>query len=286
MATENKLGFGQTPVEPEFWFLKAPLYHSENYEFEDSRDVGFSSLRKNLLAVIFPEITIDVYCPNCERETVFVPKHRDIDWINEKDELIIRNGVSYTAFECGRRECRNGLFFVFLLHKGVLTKIGQYPSVADLVKPRIQRYRKVLTAEQLADWGRAVGLRAHGVGAGSYVYLRRIVEQLVEEARFAAAAGQDFDPDLYERSRWPERIKMLAKRLPDYLVAHSIVYGVLSKGVHELSEQKCTEHFDVMNTTIEIICEEKLAAIEREQKALAGSSALHKVLRSLEDEDD
>jgi len=139
---EYNLKFGQIPVEPEFWFIKAPLYHSEDYRFENCISHGFDDYRKNLLAVIFPIITIDVYCPNCERETVFVPAKRTNDWFHEGSESI-KYGVSHAHFQCSRGECRSDLFFVFLFGKGVLTKIGQFPSIADLIKPELQKYRKV-----------------------------------------------------------------------------------------------------------------------------------------------
>jgi len=88
----------------------------------------------------------------------------------------------------------------------------------------------------------------------------------------------------YKKARWPERIKLLSSLLPDYLVEHSAVYGVLSKGVHELTEEECTEYFDVIHTTIEIICEEKLAVIERSLKVEAGSKALQRVMSKLKNE--
>jgi hypothetical protein len=39
----------------------------------------------------------------------------------------------------------------------------------------------------------------------------------------------------------------------------------------------------VMHTSIEIICEEKLAELERQTKANAGAKALQKVLQSIGD---
>jgi hypothetical protein len=60
-----------------------------------------------------------------------------------------------------------------------------------LVSPELRKYSKVLTNDQLRDWQTAVGLKAHGVGAGSYVYLRRIIKALVMEAvDKAVTAGQ------------------------------------------------------------------------------------------------
>jgi len=276
----GKLGFGKTPVQPSFWFLEAGLYHSEDYKFEAYREHGFQTFRNNLLAVFFPKITIDVYCPVCQKETVFVPFKREIDWFQDRQEAVM-NGVQYSHFECSRQHCGSNLYFVFTLADGVVTKIGQFPSIADLLKPYLKKYARVLPSELLSDWQRAVGLRAHGVGAGSYVYLRRIIEAMVRDASEVAINAGHLVRDEFEKARWAERIKMLAGYLPQYLVENATVYSVLSRGVHELSETECNDYFDVMQTSIEIICEEKLAELERKTKATTGAKALQKVLQSL-----
>ena len=282
----KELKYGQVPVEPSFWFLEAALYHHEDYSFPDCEERGFRTLRSNLMAVIFPKITIDVYCPKCKRETVFNPVERKDDWLTLAGYPAIGNGINYSHFRCSRAECNANLYYVFHLSDGVLTKIGQYPSIADLLSLEIKKYKPVLGSDLISDWQRAIGLRAHGIGAGSYVYLRRIIEKMVNDAAELAINEGEVDEEAYSRSRWPEKIKMLSKYLPEYLVRNAKVYGVLSKGVHELSEEECSDYFDVVHTSIEIICEEKLAELERKKKASAGEKALQKVLQQIEEKQD
>ena len=113
--------------------------------------------------MIFPEITIDIYCPSCKRETVFNPEKREIDWVSYNENLpIVKNGVQYAHFRCSRRHCGSNLYFIFQIADGIITKIGQYPSIADLISPEIKKYRAVLDSNLISDWQRAVGLRAHG----------------------------------------------------------------------------------------------------------------------------
>ena len=281
----TKIAFGKSPVEPSFWFLDAGLYHSEDYKFEAHLEHGFGMFRKNLLAVIYPNITIDVYCPVCQKETVFTPAGREVDWFQGAGQEIVKNGVQYAHFKCSRQHCGSDLFFVFHLINGVLTKIGQLPSIADLLKPQLKKYARVLAPELLSDWQRAVGLRAHGIGAGSYVYLRRIIEAMVRDSSELAIKDGRVNREEFEKGRWSDRIKMLAGYLPQYLLDHASVYSVLSKGVHELSENECRDYFDVMHASIEIICDEKLSELERHAKAIAGDKALQKVLQSLAEKD-
>ena len=277
-----ELGFGDTPVEPIFWFKEASLYHQEDYFFEGANEYGFQTLRENLLAILLPKISIDCYCASCKRETVFVPADRELDWKNQDGQDVIKNGVQYAQFVCTRKTCSSWLFFVFLIESGSqVTKIGQYPSIADLVTPQIRKYSAVLDDGLVSDWQRAVGLRAHGIGAGSYVYLRRIIENLVKSAASSALSNGEFDKETYRDARWPERIRLLAAHLPDYLVENAQVYGVLSQGVHVLTEHECNAYFEVLHTSIEIICEQKLADKARASKAAAGAAALENVRRQL-----
>lgn len=77
-----------------------------------------------------------------------------------------------------------GIFSVSLYREhDLLMKVGQFPSkkacdfgVLDPV------FNRELDRPLRDELGAAVGLRAHGVGIGAYVYLRRIIEVLVEEA--------------------------------------------------------------------------------------------------------
>jgi len=277
---------GKPPVEPSFWFLKAPLYHSENYRnLKDGSRSSRLELHGNILPVIFPEITIDSYCPSCKRETVFNPTDKKTERsLVEKSRYI--EDIHYAHFYCSRKNCSSSLYFVFHINNsGILTKIGQFPSIADLISPEIRKYKAVLDSKLISDWQRAVGLRAHGIGAGSYVYLRRIIENMVNNASKIALKDGKIQEEEYSKSRWPEKIKMLSGYLPSYLVENATVYSVLSIGVHELSEEDCSDYFPVINTAIEIICEEKLADLERNKKAKSGTKALQKVLEKISEKD-
>ena len=48
----------------------------------------------------------------------------------------------------------------------------------DLIIPEIAKYKAVL-GTQYREFSKAIGLFAHGIGIGSFVYLRRIIENLV-----------------------------------------------------------------------------------------------------------
>lgn len=148
-----------------------------------------------------------------------------------------------------------------------ISKVGQYPSVADFHIGRVRKYGKILPKDKMREFTKAIGLAANGIGIGSFVYLRRIFEYLVFEAYKAAKdRNKEFDVDKFNTSRMNEKIQMLSGFLPDFLVENQSIYGILSKGIHELSEEECKEYFSILRESIEMILDEKLEAHQKELK--------------------
>ena len=72
--------------------------------------------------------------------------------------------------------------------------IQYHPTVADMTFPELDAYKHVISKEDRKELGTAIGLFASGVGAGSYVYLRRILERLNYQAK--TTAGEKYQ--IYE----------------------------------------------------------------------------------------
>ena len=110
---------------------------------------------------------------------------------------------------------------------------------------------------------RAIGLAAHGIGIGSFVYLRRVFESLVEEAHKSALSDAEaFDEVSYCKARMDDKIKMLKTHLPITLCENAKLYSVLSVGIHDLSEEECNKYFVIVRSGIELILNEKLRILE------------------------
>ena len=137
-----------------------------------------------------------------------------------------------------------------------MIKIGQYPSVADLEFPNLKKYSKDIDKESMKELKRAIGLHAQGIGVGSYVYLRRIFERIVEKAKQQAEADQKIDLSEYNKMRVQERISLLKDYLPEMISSNPVIYGIVSKGIHELSEEECIKYFPVMKDCIIIILDQ------------------------------
>lgn len=138
--------------------------------------------------------------------------------------------------------------------------------------PELNEYKHVISAQDRKELGTAIGLYANGVGVGSYVYLRRILERLVYQAK--EKAGESVDNNEFQKAKVADRIKMLKGFLPDTLVQNTAVYGILSKGIHELSEEDCIKYFPVVQRCIYMI----LGMWENQRKKQADEDAMNKAL--------
>ena len=162
----------------------------------------------------------------------------------------------------------------------IFEKVGQEPSMADLQLSDIKKYSKVLSKERFNDFSLALGLFASGVGCGSLLYLRRIFESIVETIQEKCSKNKDWNAEEYCSKRFNEKISYLEQFgehiIPDELTdIKSKIYGLLSKGVHELSEQEAKELFPYLKYSIELILDNQIAQKEREEKIKALNSKLN-----------
>lgn len=218
------------------------------------------------------DIQFDCYCIECKKDSTFIYSSYSgftkYGGVSEVSRVISRLNLNPSPmnliFKC-QRDASHLYSFMFRITNNEITKIGQFPSIADLELHSIDKYRKILKNDY-RDFSKAIGLYSHSIGAGSFVYLRRIFENLIEECRQEAQKDNSFDDDVFQQSKMDEKILMLKTYLPDFLVESRKLYGILSKGIHELDEQTCLELFPNVKLAIELILDEKLYQIEKQNK--------------------
>lgn len=189
-------------------------------------------------------------------------------------EFIDKGGFSSLSIECKRYHSEFRFYIFWSPDEKFIIKIGQFPTVADFHLSEIKKYNKVLPEENLKEITRAIGLAANGVGIGSFVYLRRVFEHLIFEAKSTAEKENSITEEAFQRARMDEKIELLKNYLPDFLVENKSLYSILSLGVHELDEKTCLEHFDTLRVGIEIILDEQLDLVKKQQKIEAAKKKL------------
>lgn len=281
------------------------------YKSIDIREDNVSEL----MDLLKGNVKISTYCKECKQERVFTMqplKHYFVNGPEEDEEILCRplgeaidsyqhmlklsslkenrslsekwqwvdrqlgdtTRLMNLEFVCSMDELHH-LDFTILTNENSLMKIGQYPTAADMTFPALDDYRYVISKEDRKELGTAIGLFANGVGAGSYVYLRRILERLILQAK--EKAGKEINSDDFEKAKTSDRIKMLKGYVPDMLVENTTIYGILSKGIHELSEEECLEYFPVVKECIFLI----LGMWEDIRKRQADEDSLNKALNSI-----
>ena len=153
------------------------------------------------------------------------------------------------------------LNFYFHIEGNTITKIGQYPKTAVLKYPKRNRYDKLL--KQYADeYKTSLQEASSGVGIGSFVYLRRIIEFLVEEIHQQLTTKPDWDEEAYKKLDFKDKMELCnlhEQFMPSELLPYrGLIYSVLSKGVHSLEEDECIALFPSLQVIIERILEHQL----------------------------
>lgn len=289
--------------KPSNFLLTVPLYEQTKYSGVEGWEI---------VETLFFRGTYDSFCTKCNRASTFqvtgparppelqrnedreraMRKLNSMAGMDSPDPALppIRSGVHVLHAHCTRTH-QHVQDFIFYADTGIeydehnrpilfstFEKIGQKPSYADLHLANVKQYVPVLSKLQLRELSKAIGLASHGVGIGSYVYLRRIFEALVEDAHIVAKGDQNWNEEAFLRMRMGEKISTLKGHLPAFLVEHPAMYSILSKGIHELSEDDCIKHFATLRLGIEMILDEKLEKENQAKKSAAAKLALQKAI--------
>lgn len=230
-------------------------------------------------------IQLDAYCIRCKRGSIFKSfktinsgtgaKRGAVISSTEALDLMLQQAPFTTQIVCQR--CALIYTYYFRFTDTGLTKVGQYPSMEDILSHDLQPYRKLLRPEDFAELHRAGGLYSHGIGIASFVYLRRIFERLIGLHYNELEKEGKPVPGFWEK-RMDEKIQALASVLPPALVKYKKTYAILSKGLHELDEDTCRRFYPVVRAAIIRILDQDLQArkaAEAEEELDRQVNAIH-----------
>ena len=253
-------------LKPYDFFFELPL-HTKIDITESNKEEFIKSIAKT--------ISVDGYNPQLKENTTYSIKSRKVTpWITgDSYDVSTHEGLTLITLTGVRTE--NEIHFFTLLNNSenedhtfhyTFLKVGQFPSIADLHISKFKQYDKVIDKKHLREITKAIGLAANGVGIGSFVYLRRVFEFLLEEAHLVSKSDAGWDEDLYIKSKVVERIELLKHHLPPFLVTNKSIYSILSVGVHQLDEQECLKYFEALKVGIELILDEKAETYNKQKR--------------------
>lgn len=271
------------------WVAEAGLYQKFNIKYEET----YEFIR---LFQAFGFRT-DCYCPRCHSSSVFVSTQTP-DQMNSAESALSRqkigdeqskyNWIERNVYDLTLTCARYGHHTLRVIidisrPKGIpqleLKKIGQLPSKLDLLQGDLSRYKNVASDDDLRELNSASICDTHGFHVAAFVYLRRVFERRIEIAHEAAKKDASWIEGDYEAKnlRMDERIAALKGHLPLFLVENRKLYGILSKGVHELTEEECGEGFPAVYAAIGLILDQEISEREQKEKEAAARRSLEKL---------
>ena len=167
-------------------------------------------------------------------------------------------------------------------HCLLMQKVEQQPSMFDMQYSDSGKYIKVL-GDHYKDYTRSLLLSSHGIGVGSVVYLRRIFESIVEEVhQECIREDSNWNEKEYTSLHFDQKIQTL-ENLGKEIIPTELkpikkkLYGVLSMGVHQLSEEECNKLYPDLKDAIDIFLDAKIAKMQREKKIREVNKRIQKV---------
>jgi hypothetical protein len=149
---------------------------------------------------------------------------------------------------------------------GEFLKVGQWPPLEERVPDTL---KKVLDKDDLAFYKNAIRMRNYNLGIAAVAYLRRVVENrindvldvLAEAAQEHSFAAEELKKIKSAKTsfRFDDKIDYAAKLLPPHLRPDGkpnpidVLHDLTSDGLHSKSEEECIDIFDRVRKVFEYV---------------------------------
>jgi hypothetical protein len=252
----------------------------------------------NFFTGIYP---IDIYCPDCGKVSIFKkesvpdPLFSSIRAIGKNiensNQSIVPSGPNFLSEQFNTLKqvtgilhlnfiCSRNMFhkitFLVLLKNDSLIKVGQYPTPIDITTKIPSKYSSLLES-YFTEYKNSIELHTYNYHVGSYAYLRRIIEILTEDAHQNAIKDPGWNEDIYIQKHFDEKIKLLKNYLPKFFTLNVPMYGLISKGIHELSEEECRDMYPILKNAIDYTLDEIIEKKQNDTRKKETSIAISKL---------
>lgn len=209
-----------------------------------------------------------------DSDDTYIPEP-DIEMRRRAEELVRRVKFFDKKFQCPKCKKIYQASFALEYHEEqkentyeydyeiVLIKIGQYPSLQEFAIIDRKGFDKVLDILKIKnDYRNAIRNHINGDNIAAYVYLRRIVENIIMDSYKSNKNKLNISDDEFEKLRTREKINKLKDFLPKFLFDNKEIYPIVSAGIHTLTEEQCEKYYDNLKDAIDIILHQEAARIE------------------------
>lgn len=217
------------------------------------------------------ELKIENFCTACQKKRVFANHNMDTSFYSLQSELnkhrasghrmsinpaltktddVLPYECCFITFSVFCSFCEEEHFYALKINSNSICKIGQYPSFSCESVSSLQKYKNIISKYYI-ELTSAVNVNSQGKGIGSFVYLRRILEHLVN-IKYSKLSDTKEDIKFVDKLHAVEEKEVI---IPEPLnKIKNQIYSILSKGVHEYSDEECLKLFPaVLFVIIEIL---------------------------------
>jgi hypothetical protein len=194
---------------------------------------------------------------NATHTAEFILRMRqDVEWIDGPPNRVEGGGPSAGPMSRPQPHPRTNY---------TLVKIGQFPPHAELVAGHLKAASKIADRLDMNELRRAAGLVSHDAAIGAFVYLRRVFERIIARAWKSAKESGESLPDP-PPLRMEQKIEALKNHLPDIVGRNAKVYGILSLGLHELTEEQCARAYPLVEESVIAMLEDAHMHAEKRKR--------------------
>ncbi|UDW03772.1 hypothetical protein FHQ13_027320 (plasmid) [Bacillus cereus] len=171
-------------------------------------------------------------------------------------------------FHCTSKHQHKMYVNFHITEDGYLVKTGQFPSIMEFDSCNDVDDIFGKDAKSKKDFRTATILKSHDYGVAAFLYLRRIFERLISEKAESAKNEEMLNIEEFEKKKMQEKVKCLHDLglVSDYLNENkTFIYGILSKGLHQLTEKECLANYDPLKESIVLMIKENNELQKRER---------------------
>ena len=210
---------------------------------------------------VLPE-NLSLHCENCKKE-----RYWETDVSSYSDHKVGFANRQYTCRNCG--ESRVTYYFYWGKSNSVTLlffKVGQWPELEETVPETL---KNALSAEDLKTYRNALRLRNFNLGIGAVAYVRRVVENRMNDmldVLHEAARAHNMPAELlakHEGIKKDKRFSVKVDYAGDLLPANlrpsghpnpiAVLHELTSEGLHSKSDEQCVDIFDECRQTFEYV---------------------------------
>lgn len=280
---------------------KFDIFYKDEFGFINLNDDAFKSLCEYLG---FGQDKIITTCNECDYTFPFDVRSKfQSEYSSETSSYIYVSNDSYLSFgysrkfglvESGQRLTKDNIFpyssgiinYSFVCNnyrnhiynmsvllevknlKIYVMKVGANPSIHDVKGFDFDRYKKFLEkTDAVEDYKKAELSYADGYYVGSFAYLRRVFEKMINYYL-------DIVDERPESNKSEDKIKVI-KKLFDSRINSQLtnLYAILSQGIHELEEDECEEYYIFLKGIIDmqLLYEKNNEEVEEQTKFFSNS---------------